>query len=372
MVNFLQLKRFDGILFIVMALLIIIGLVILYSLSLAIEHTGPNNFIKQFIFAIVGLIIFWLIVFTDFRFFKSTAYWIYILTILLLLTVLIFGETFRGVKGWLSFGFFNFQPTELAKLAAILVLAQFWQEARKPVRIRDLIISFVLIFPSIYLILRQPDLGSAALIIILWLAILFLIDKNKKHIFGLLLIIIVIASISWLFFLQDYQKDRIITYFDPQKDPLGRGYQITQSMVAVGSGQILGRGFGLGPQSQLRFLPAADTDFIFAVLAEEFGFIGCLLLLGFYTVFLYRLIDISKRVYDNFSLVLVLGVTIYFFVQMVINISMSIGLLPVIGLPLPFISYGGSSLVISMMAVALIQSIIIHQPFTKNEDMIPL
>lgn len=372
MISFSQLKRFDTTLFVLMALLIIFSLVVQYSLSLSVKGEGDDIFLKQLIFALVGLFLFFIVSLTDFRFVRSSAYLIYFLTLLLLIGVLIFGQNFRGVKGWLSFGSFNFQPVELAKLAAIIVLAKFWQEARKPVRVKHLIFSFILIFPFIFLIVRQPDLGSALMIVILWLGIFFLVDKNKKHFIGLLIIILLITSLAWLFFLKDYQKDRILTYLNPQSDPLGRGYQITQSIVAVGSGQILGRGFGLGSQSQLRFLPEGETDFIFSVLAEEFGLIGCLILLGLYLALFYRLIRIALLVYDNFGLVLTLGVTISLFFQMFINIGMNIGLVPVVGVPLPFISYGGSSLLISMISIALIESIIIYQPFTKYEDMITL
>ncbi|MDA2936182.1 rod shape-determining protein RodA [Patescibacteria group bacterium AH-259-L05] len=366
MKRFTFLKRFDTVLFIFMVLLIALGLATLYSLSLSFEHEGMSNFSRQLIFTGIGLVLFGVVSVTDFRFFRSVSYWIYIITILLLVAVLIFGVTFRGVKGWLSLGFFNFQPTELAKLAVILVLAHFWQEARRPIKITDVMVSFVIVLPSIYLILRQPDLGSAAMIIILWIAIFLLVDKNKKHIAGLLVILIIIASLSWMFVLEDYQKDRIFTYINPDLDPLGRGYQITQSIVAVGSGEIIGRGFGLGSQSQLHFLPAPDTDFIFAVLAEEFGLMGSLLLLGLFTLLIYRLIRISEVVYGNFSLVLVLGITLYIFLQMGINIGMNIGLIPVIGVPLPLVSYGGSSLLISMIAVALVESVVMHQPFTKT------
>ncbi len=372
MVNAAQLKRFDVTLFILMALLVIFSLVAQYSLSLGIKNEGGNIFSKQTIFAVIGLFLFIIISFIDFRFVRSSAYLIYLLTFLLLIAVLIFGQNFRGVKGWFSFGSFNFQPAELAKLSTIIILAKFWQEARKPVRLKHLIFSFILICPFIFLILRQPDLGSALMIIIIWFGIFFLVDKNKKHFIGLLIIVILISSVAWFSLLKDYQKDRILTYLSPQSDPLGRGYQITQSIIAVGSGQVSGRGFGLGPQSQLRFLPAGETDFIFAVLAEEFGLIGCLILLGLYAALFYHLIRIAKLVYDNFGLVLILGTNILFFFQMFINIGMNIGLVPVVGVPLPLISYGGSSLLISMVSIALIESTIIHQPFTKYEDMVAL
>lgn len=366
MKRFISLKRFDAVLFICMVLLITFGLATLYSLSLSLEYEGMSNINKQLIFTGIGLVLFGMVSVTDFRFFRSFAYWIYIIAILLLVAVLIFGTTFRGVRGWLSVGGFNFQPTELAKLAVILVLAYFWQEARRPIKITDVMVSFMIVLPSIYLILRQPDFGSAAMIIILWIAIFLLVDKNKKHIAGLLVILIILMSLSWLFVLQGYQKDRILTYFNPDLDPLGRGYQITQSMIAVGSGQIIGRGFGLGSQSQLHFLPAPDTDFIFAALAEEFGLVGSLLLLGLFSLLIYRLIQISKAVYGNFSLVLVLGITLYIFLQMGINIGMNVGLIPVVGVPLPLVSYGGSSLLISMISLALVESVVMHQPFTKT------
>ncbi len=372
MFNSAQLKRFDLVLFILMAFLVVFGLLAQYSLSLGVKGDGDDNFSKQAIFAIGGLFLFFIICFIDFRFVRSSTYLIYLFTVILLVAVLLFGQNFRGVKGWFNFGFFNFQPAELAKLSSIIILAKFWQEARKPVRIKHLIFSLILISPFILLILCQPDLGSALMILIIWFGIFVLVDKNRKHLLVFLVILSVICLTAWFFFLQDYQKDRILTYLDPQSDPLGRGYQITQSIVAVGSGQAFGRGFGLGPQSQLRFLPAGETDFIFAVLAEEFGFVGCLLLLGVYAAIFYHLIRVARMIYDNFGLVLILGTNVLIFSQMFINIGMNVGLVPVVGVPLPFISYGGSSLLISLISFALIESVIIYQPFTKYEDMVTL
>ncbi len=359
-----KLKRFDLGLFFGMLLLIILGLAILYSLSL--RSGATNYFKKQFIFVIIGLLVFFAATFTDFRFFKSTTYWIYILTIFLLIAVLIFGREIRGVKGWLNFGFFNFQPTELAKIVAILVLAKFWQEARRPVKISDIVISFLLISPLVYLISRQPDLGSALVIMIIALGVLFLVDKSKKHLISIFLLIAILLVVSWFFILKPYQKERIVDFLRPQQGSGESVYQITQSKIAVGSGKVFGRGFGLGTQSQLKFLPEPHNDFVFAVLAEEFGLIGSLLLLGLYIFVIFRLIKISLAVYDNFSMVLGLGVGVYLFLQMIVNVSMNIGLFPIIGLPLPFVSYGGSSLVISMLAIGLVESSLIHQPFLKS------
>jgi len=361
--NFFKLKSFDQTLFILIFLLVVIGIVLQYSLSLSTP--GVNFFTKQCIFAAIGFLLFLGISFIDFRLIKATAFLIYLLAILLLIIVLIFGKELRGTKGWLDLGFFNFQPAELAKLAAIIVLAKFWQVVRSPIKPKDLLFSLVLILPLFFLIIKQPDLGSALTIILIWLGVVFLVDSNKKHLLSLLLIVVLVTTISWFFLLEPHQKDRISIYLNPTRDSLASGYQINQSMIAIGSGQFLGRGFGLGPQSQLKFLPDSETDFAFAVLAEEFGLMGCLLLLVVYALLLLRLMRIARQVYGNFSLVLICGVTIYLFFQMIINIGMNIGLAPVIGLPLPLVSYGGSSLVITLISLGLVESVLRHQPFTK-------
>ncbi len=367
MINFFKLKSFDQTLFVLTFLLVVIGLVLQYSLSLS--NPSVNFFSKQCIFAIIGFLFFWAIFFIDFRFIKATAFLIYLLSILLLGAVLIFGKYLRGTRGWLDFGFFNFQPAELAKLAAIIILAKFWQVARSSIKPRHLFFSFLLILPLFLLIIKQPDLGSALTIILIWLGVVFLVDSNKKHLLSLLLIIILVSTFSWFFLLKDFQKDRISIYLNPARDPLKRGYQISQSIIAVGSGQFFGRGFGLGPQSQLKFLPDSETDFAFAVLAEEFGLLGCLLLLGIYSLLLLRLMRIARHVYGNFSLVLICGVTIYLFFQMIINVGMNIGLAPIIGLPLPLVSYGGSSLVLTLISLGLVESVLGHQPFARAQTI---
>ncbi|OQX71239.1 rod shape-determining protein RodA [Candidatus Parcubacteria bacterium 4484_255] len=364
MINFSKLKSFDWTLFILIFLLVIIGLVLQYSLSLSAQ--SANFFLKQCIFVAISFLFFWLIFFIDFRFIKATAFLIYLFSILLLGAVLIFGKELRGSKGWLDFGVFNFQVAEFAKLATIIILAKFWQVARSPVKPRHLFFSLILILPLFFLIIKQPDLGSALTIVLIWLGVIFLVDSNKKHLLSLVLIIVLASVFSWFFLLQDYQKDRILIYLNPAKDSLKSGYQVNQSIIAVGSGQFLGRGFGLGPQSQLKFLPDSGTDFVFAVLAEEFGFMGCLLLLGIYLLLLLRLVRIARQVYGNFSLVLICGVVIYLFFQMVINVGMNIGLAPVIGLPLPLVSYGGSSLLVTLVSLGLVQSVLRHQPFAKQ------
>jgi len=358
---FSKLKQLDWPLFVLMVLMVCFGLILQSGLSLSVARPGLSSFERQLIFVLLGLFLFFLISLSDYRLIRSLSYPFYVLVLFLLLAVLFFGTPQRGVKGWFSLGTFNFQPIELAKLSVIILLARFWQTVRRPLKFRHLFLSFMLILPLLVLTIFQPDIGSAIVVFIIGLGLSLMADRNKKHILILFIILIIIFSSSW-FFLKDYQKDRFLNYFNPSQDPFGRGYQLNQAIIAVGSGGFFGRGFGLGTQSYLKFLPGAETDFTFAVLAEEFGFTGCLLFLGFYLFFLLRLIKISKKIYDNFALVLVLGVALYFFSQMFINVGMNLGLLPIIGLPLPFLSYGGSSLLVSMIAVALVESVIIHQP----------
>jgi rod shape determining protein RodA len=366
-INLPKTKSFDFTLFILVFLLVVIGLVLQYSLSFA----GTSvSFSRHLIFVLIGFLFFGLVYLIDFRLIKATAFFIYLLSLILLILVLFFGKSLRGTSGWLDFGFFNFQPAELAKLAAIIILAKFWQKAPSPVKTKHVLYSFLLIAPLSFLIALQPDFGSAVTIVLIWLGVLFLVDSNKKHFLSLFLIFILIASLAWFFIFEDYQKDRILTFLQPSRDVLKSGYQVNQSVIAVGSGQFWGRGFALGTQSQLKFLPDPGTDFIFAVLAEEFGLLGSLFFLLIYFLFLARLVRIARQVYGNFSLVLVCGVMIYFSFQMLINVAMNLGVAPVVGLPLPLISYGGSSLLISLISLGLVESVLRHQPFSRPSNVL--
>lgn len=348
-------KHFDYSLFITILLLLILGLIIQYGLS-------PATFIKQFVFTLISIGLFFLVAFLNYRVLDSYAYIFYGVTLVLLLAVLFFGQTFRGTRGWLSLPFFNlyFQPVEIAKLILIIILAKFYSE--KVIPLKKLAISILLLLSLVILIFLQPDFGSAFLLILLWLGmILGQIERRKiKQIAQITLVVIVVFFLifsSW-FFLKDYQKERMLIFLDPQRDPLGRGYQITQAIIAIGSGNFFGRGLGLGPQSQLHFLPEAKTDFIFSVLAEELGFLGVIFLLGLYGLLFYRIFRIAKSVSDNFSLFLVLGIGLLLFCQIFVNLSVNLGLLPVIGISLPFLSYGGSALVVNLMAMGILESVV--------------
>ncbi len=371
------LKQFDWFLFGTIILLLTLGLITQYSLSLTARETEKPLFVKQLIFVLFGLGLFFLISFLDYRALNSYIYIFYGLLLILLFSTLIFGQTFRGTKGWLFLPFFNlyFQPVELTKLILIIVLAKCWSE-KKSKQIKNLIIGTLLFLFPFFLVFCQPDLGSAFILIILWLGMLFISfgyslffreegiwTRIKKSIYGflILLFIFILFSGVWLFLLKDYQKERILIFLNPQRDPLGRGYQITQAIITIGSGKFLGRGLGLGPQSQLHFLPEVRTDFIFTVLAEELGFLGVFFLLGLFIFLFYRILVIAKLTYDNFSLLLVLGLGFLLFSQIFINLSTNLGFVPVIGIPLPFLSYGGSALLTNLIAAGLLESIKIHQ-----------
>ncbi len=263
----------------------------------------------------------------------------------------------RGTAGWLHFGFFQVQPVEMAKLTLIIFLASFISKKKTELgEIVRIIVSFVLVFVLVVLVLKQPDLGSALVLSGIWAGMLFVSGIRIKHLILLLVVGMTVIGSSW-FFLAPYQKDRVLTVLEPQADPKGSGYNVMQAIVAVGSGGLNGKGIGHGSQSQLNFLPEKHTDFIFSVIAEELGLFGSFLVLFLYGVILYRLKCIALSSQDNFGYLLTVGVMIMLFVQMLVNIGMNIGILPVTGIPLPLLSYGGSSLVTVLAALGLVSGV---------------
>ena len=275
----------------------------------------------------------------------------------ILSVVLLWGSTVRGTAGWLHFGFFQVQPVEMAKLTLIIFLASFISKKKTELgEIVRIIVSFVLVFVLVVLVLKQPDLGSALVLSGIWAGMLFVSGIRIKHLILLLVVGMTVIGSSW-FFLAPYQKDRVLTVLEPQADPKGSGYNVMQAIVAVGSGGLNGKGIGHGSQSQLNFLPEKHTDFIFSVIAEELGLFGSFLVLFLYGVILYRLKCIALSSQDNFGYLLTVGVMIMLFVQMLVNIGMNIGILPVTGIPLPLLSYGGSSLVTVLAALGLVSGV---------------
>lgn len=351
------LQRYDWILMIAVFLLTLIGVTAIYSVDLSQGETLPF-FSTQILSFCIGVIVLFVSARVHMVFYESIARPFFFFTILALVLVLFFGVTIRGTTGWFRFAGFSFQPAELAKVAIILVEAWLIQRyGRRFDRWQFPIATSLAPLICIGLILLQPDLGTSLLLGGLWIGLLFLTGVKKRFlaiIFGMLGIGFLIG---WFFLFAPYQKERLATFLDPSKDPLGAGYNVAQSIIAIGAGGLTGRGLGFGSQSQLRFLPEAQTDFIFSVIGEELGFIAVIIVCVLYALLLFRLLTIAKNSSDDFAAFTALGITLIFFLHVMVNIGAAAGLLPVTGVTLPFLSYGGSSLIINFLLIGIAESI---------------
>jgi rod shape determining protein RodA len=281
--------------------------------------------------------------------------------VVLLLAVLLFGETSKGAQRWLDFGIVTIQPSELMKLAVPMAIAWFISQQPLPVSKRRLIAAFVLLLLPTLMIAKQPDLGTALLIASSGIFVLFLAGISWRLITFFGILVSAFIPILWTFLMRDYQRQRVLTFLDPERDPLGSGYQIIQSKIAIGSGGIDGKGWLQGTQSQLEFLPERHTDFIFSVYSEEFGLLGVALLLGLYAFIVVRGLQIAMRAQRVYQKLLAGSLTLTFFIYVLVNIGMVSGLLPVVGVPLPLISYGGTSMVTLMAGFGLVMAIATNQ-----------
>jgi rod shape determining protein RodA len=271
--------------------------------------------------------------------------------------VLFWGTSARGTVGWIGLGFFNIQPVEIAKLSLIIFLASFISKKKSELGgMVRLAVSLILTSVMIFLVIKQPDLGSAMILSGIWLGMMLVSGINKKHFLFLFIFLLIVSTVSW-FFLADYQKDRINNLFNPELDPRGSGYNAIQSVVAVGSGGIAGKGLSHGSQSQLNFLPEKHTDFIFAVITEEMGLIGAIFILALYLVLLFRIRKIAQNCSENFGYLVTSGIMIMLFMQVFINIGMNIKIMPVTGITLPLLSYGGSSMIVVLAALGIVLNI---------------
>ena len=357
MLRFLKkFKYFDWPLQITTILLLAAGLALVYSTSLLSD--GNPVFWRQVLFLALGLLAFLFFSFFDYHTLAKANKLFYVVIILALLYLLIFGQLIRGGRRWVDFGFFRFQPAEFVKLSVILGLARLLYLRRGRINsFSVLTCSFIYALIPAALIILEPDFGSALVILGLWVGIVLLSPIKKKFLAILFLCLIAISGVSWKFFLKDFQKDRMMVCLNPALDPKGRGYNVRQATIAVGSGQIFGRGLGQGLQGQNRFLPERQTDFIFAAGSEEIGFLGSFSLLCLYFFLLLRLLKIAKKARDDLGMYIAGGVLLLFFCHLTINIGMNLGLLPVTGIPLPFLSAGGSSLVVALAALGIAQNI---------------
>jgi len=335
------------------------GLLSLYSISVTGDpwSLSGSYFLRQAMFGAIGIALMAFFQFLDYRHIVRYGTHLYFLAMAVLILVLLFGRTINGTSGWISLGFARFQPVEGAKIALILFLARFIIAKRSELGewvriIASLVLSFLLIF----LVLRQPDLGSALTLAAIWGGMILVSGIRTRHILALFLAGAAVISTGW-FFLEGYQRDRIEIFLHPESDPRGSGYNVLQAMVAVGSGGVSGKGVGYGSQSQLNFLPEKHTDFIFATVTEELGLVGAGAILFSYGVFLFRAWRIAECARDNAGYLIAVGEQVYFVVQIFINVGMNMGLLPVAGLPAPFLSYGGSSLIASFTITGLLLSV---------------
>lgn len=353
--------KLDWLMLVSVALLLLVSFLALYSVSRDAVGTDLGNFRKQLVSAVIGIILMFSVAFYDYRTIGLLSTKLYFATLAMLILVLFFGTTVRGTTGWIGLGTFNIQPVEVAKLTMVIFLASFFSKKKSQLSIIVRIIaSIVLVLVPVFLIVKQPDFGSAMVIVVSWAAMLSVSGISRKNLVVLVLIGTVVSYSGW-FVLRPYQKERLINFVNPYNDPRGSGYNVIQSIVAVGSGGFFGKGLGHGSQSQLNFLPEKHTDFIFAVIAEEMGFFGAALVLFLLGVLLFRIEEAARMAGDNFGYLLAVGVMTMFFSQVLVNVGMNIGVMPVAGVPLPFVSYGGSSLVTSFIAIGILESVYLHR-----------
>lgn len=335
-----------------------IGVMNIYSTGFSLTTAKAPLYLKQIQWIILGLLFMLIILSIDHRILIQYAYIIHGVAILMLIFVTFYGYTTHGSQRWIAFGGFSFQPSELVKLTLILSLARYFSDHGTQSRysIKDLLTPFFILLVPFLFVIRQPDLGTALMMLIVFLSMILFVGIRIKDLLiagssGLLL-----APLTW-YFLKDYQKERILTFFDPERDPLGSGYHIIQSMIAIGSGGFLGKGFLKGTQTQLKFLPEQQTDFVFSVFAEEWGFVGGVVLMILFLSLILWGLKIAQYSRDLSGTLIAYGITIMIFWGVFINIAMVLGILPVVGIPLPFLSYGGSSVVVLMMAIGMLINI---------------
>lgn len=343
-----------------MVLLTGIGLIAVWSFAPPVA----GFFTRQLLWVATGLAGFLIFSLIDYRIFRNHGLFLvglYASVMLLLMALLFFAPATRGVKAWFQVGGAGIQPVELMKLVLILVLAKYFSRRHIEIaRLRHLVISGLYVGAAVFLVLLQPDLGSALILVVAWLAVAFFAGIQWRHLLTFFVLAAVLAGISWAWLLAPYQKERITGFLDPYRDPQGAGYNTIQAMVAAGSGRLWGRGIGYGTQSHLNFLPEPETDFVFAALAEETGFIGSAVLLGLFAVLGWRIVATGMKAHDNFSKLFVLGFASFLFSQAFLHIAINLGLLPVTGIGLPLISYGGSSLITTLAGLGIVQSIRVH------------
>jgi rod shape determining protein RodA len=331
------------------------GVLNIYSTGFSSAEGQTPFYLKQIQWLFLGLIFMMFIFFVDYRVIIHYAYAIYGFVIALLVLVFFVGSSSHGAQRWIGGGFFAVQPSELMKVVIIIALARYFDDhkSNEPYKLKELLIPFLIVSIPFLLILKQPDLGTALILIILFVSIVLFMGVDRKSLIFVLTGGLILIPLGWLF-LKDYQRERLITFLNPERDPLGSGYHIIQSKIAIGSGEIFGKGFLSGSQTQLKFLPEQQTDFIFSVFAEEWGFIGSMILIVMFTMMIFWGLKIALQARDLLGTIIAFGVTALISWELFINIGMVLGIMPVVGIPLPFFSYGGSAMLSLMAAMGLL------------------
>jgi len=351
--------HFDWVLLLLVVMITGIGVLNLYSATYPIKDIGGGVvFIRHLYWLGIGYIVFFIMTTFNYYSLERITFPFYFVVMIMLVVVLLTGRVIAGSQRWLSVGFFSFQPSEFAKMAVIMTLAKYFsdQSRNNEYRLRDLVLPALIVVVPALLIIKEPDLGTAILLMAIASSMILLFRVNIKSIALACFSVIAGAPLIWTQ-LKEYQQMRIISFLKPEMDPLGSGYHIAQSKIAIGSGQFLGKGFLKGTQTRLHFLPEQHTDFAFSVLGEEWGFLGSLILLILFLMLVLWGLAIARNSKDKFGAMMAVGIVAIVFWQVVINVGMVTGLLPVVGIPLVFISYGGSSMVTTMAALGLLMNI---------------
>ncbi len=351
------------------AALFIVGVGNLYSASgIRFEEgvTVASFYQRQLIWGSMGFFVMLVAMTFDYRKLRNLAWPLFIFTIILLMLVPIIGKTVYGAQRWISLGFVNIQPSEVAKLAVLILAARVLSSSENTLDWADFCkVILVGLVPGAFII-TQPDLGTTLNVLLLLGGMILFHGIRAKVLKTCLLITPLIAAFMWFVGMQDYQRQRVLTFIDPSNDPRGSGYHIIQSQIAIGSGELWGKGFFEGTQSQLRFVPEKHSDFVIAVFGEEWGFVGCVALVSLYCMFLLSIYSTIVKARDRFGSMLAVGVFFYFFWQIVINMGMVMGLMPVVGIPLPFMSYGGSSMLVNCALLGIVLNVSMRRFMFKS------
>ncbi len=364
--NILEFKHFDWLTFTLPVVMTVLGIMTIYSATRPLFDTPhPPYYIRQTVWLLLGIMAMFLTASFDYKRLIRYAYPIYAVGLILLGITIVLGHTGMGAQRWLRIGPISFQPSEFFKVALIIVVARFLSASKSPLNISGILVSIGLfgILPFI-LLYKQPDLGTGLLMLII-VTIMMLCKGIPRRIVVIATVLLIVSlpvtgNLFWKG-LKDYQKNRLVAFIDPKVDPRGIGYQIEQSKVTIGSGEFFGKGYLKGTQGPLRFLPEKHTDFIFSVFAEEWGFLGSFLLLSLYAVLIIRGFETAYYSKDDFGTLLSIGISIMFLLYVTINVGMTMGLMPVVGIPLPFFSYGGTALLTNFICIGLLINVRRHR-----------